>query len=67
MGVVTGAHVLARAAKAASGRPDRDGYYASKIALAQLYAAHVLPQAASYWASIRDGSEAVFQVSEAHL
>ncbi len=67
MGLVTGAYVLARAAKAASGRPDSDGYYASKIALAQLYAAHVLPQAASYWASIRDGSEAVFQVSEAHL
>ncbi len=67
MGVVTGAHALARAAQAASGRPDPDGYYASKIALAQLYAAHVLPQAASYWASIRDGSEAVFQLSEAHL
>jgi alkylation response protein AidB-like acyl-CoA dehydrogenase len=67
MGVVTGAHVLARAAKASSGRPDPDGYYASKIALGQLYAAHVLPQAASYWESIRDGSQVVFQVSEAHL
>jgi len=67
MGVVTGAYVLARAAKAASGRPDPDGYYASKIALAQLYTAHVLPQAASYWASIREGSEAVLQLSEAHL
>ncbi len=67
MGILTGAHVLARAAKAASGRPDPDGYYGSKIGLAQVYATHVLPQAASYWASIRDGSEAVFQVSEAHL
>ena len=67
MGVVTGAYVLARAAKAATGRPDPDGYYASKIALAQLYTAHVLPQAASYWASIREGSEAVLQLSEAHL
>ena len=69
-GLLAGAHALARTAKAAAAVApdgDSDGYYAAKIALAQFYVAHILPQAAGHWAAIRFGSEAVFAVPEAHL
>jgi hypothetical protein len=67
MGLVVGAYVLGRAAKAAAGKTDADGFYASKIALAKFYAAHILPQAESHWLSIRDGSQPLFEISETHL
>ncbi len=70
MGILTGANVLARGALAAHTHAqagDADGYYGSKLALAQFYASHVLPQAAGYAHSVRDGSPAVFGLAEAHL
>ena len=71
MGILTGADVLARGAKGAHDQAERDGdpdgYAASKLALAQFYAAHILPQAASLAASVRTGSSTVFALAEGHL
>jgi len=70
MGILTGADVMARGAIAAHGLAqfgDADGYYASKLALAQFYAAHVLPQAVGYALEVVGGSSSVFAVAEAHL
>ena len=71
MGILTGADVLARGAKAAHDQAktsgDPDGYAASKLALAQFYTAHVLPQAAALAASVATGSPTVFALAEAHL
>ena len=71
MGILTGADVLARGAKAAFDQAeadgDADGYAASKLALAQFYVAHVLPQAAALAASVRTGSASVFALAEGHL
>ena len=71
MGILTGADVLARGAKAAFDQAeadgDADGYTASKLALAQFYVAHVLPQAAALAASVRTGSASVFALAEGHL
>ncbi|MBL8565167.1 MAG: acyl-CoA dehydrogenase [Hyphomicrobiaceae bacterium] len=70
MGLLAGAHAIARTARAARAfvpANDEDGYYAARIALARLYVEHILPQAAGHWAAIRFGSEAVLDVPEAHL
>ena len=70
MGILTGADVLARGALAAHTHAqsgDADGYYASKLALAQFYTAHVLPQAAAFAHTVRDGSPTVFALAETHL
>ncbi len=70
VGLLAGANALARAAVIARTRTagdDGDGYHAAKLALADYYVAHILPQAAGHWAAINFGTEALFAVPEAHL
>jgi alkylation response protein AidB-like acyl-CoA dehydrogenase len=69
-GLLAGAHALARlvlTARAQSQAGDDDGFLAGKVALADFYVSHILPQAAGYWATINCGTEAVFGVAEVHL
>ena len=70
MGLLAGAHVLARAAQAANEMAragDSDGYLGAKLTLAQFYATQHLPQIASLWASMRYGSGSVYAFDERHL
>jgi Acetyl-CoA dehydrogenase C-terminal like len=55
MGVLVGAHMLMRGARAAETRiaaGDNDPYWAARIGLARFYAAHVLPQAGAQLSAV---------------
>jgi alkylation response protein AidB-like acyl-CoA dehydrogenase len=55
MGVLVGAHMLMRGARAAEARiaaGDNDPYWAARIGLARFYATHILPQAGAQLAAV---------------
>jgi alkylation response protein AidB-like acyl-CoA dehydrogenase len=70
MGILAGGHMLLRAAKAAETKlasGDNDPFWTARIALAQFYVAHVMPQVGSYLAVVRGGATAVFAFDESQL
>ena len=70
MGVLVGAHMLMRGARAAETRiaaGDNDPYWAARIGLARFYAAHVLPQVGAQFTAVLEGSATVCAVEEAQL
>lgn len=70
MGTVVGGHVLLRAAQASAAQTaggSDDPYWTAKIALARVYATHVLPQADAHRAAVIYGSGEVFSLDEALL
>jgi hypothetical protein len=69
MGVVVGGYQLAKSARIAAGRiqeaGDGDHYLAARIAMAQFYTHHVLPQAEAQAVTILHGAGAVVVPDEA--
>jgi hypothetical protein len=63
-GVVAGGWLLARQALAAFGIDGADGQAAAKIASAQFYAAHILPQASGWLTAATDGADALAAIPD---
>jgi hypothetical protein len=61
-GVVAGGWLLARQALAAVGMSDDQA--AAKIASAQFYAAHILPQASGWLTAATDGADALAAIPD---
>ena len=69
LGTVLGGHQMARAAEIAAaklkdGSGDKD-FYTAKLATAQHYALHVLPEALSYARTVTEGSKTVMSLESA--
>ncbi|HMA48109.1 MAG TPA: acyl-CoA dehydrogenase [Magnetospirillaceae bacterium] len=65
LGTVLGGHQMARAAEIAAAKLSEGDFYVAKLATAQHYALHVLPEALALARTVTDGSKTVMSLESA--